>query len=60
MRPSPVYRITYSSLNDNSVSFKTTPETEICFKCDPNKKCNGNCKRFKEEKAKLKQKEEVK
>jgi hypothetical protein len=45
-----------SSLGDSCLVFKTTPETDICFSCDPNKKCNGDCKRFREEMKKLKKK----
>ena len=33
------------------------PEARICLECDPNKKCNGDCKRFKEDHRKLKEQE---
>ena len=60
MREPTIYNNNFASLNDNSVSFETTPETEICFSCDPKKKCNGDCKRFREEMRKLKRKEKEK
>lgn len=31
-----------------------TPDMQICLSCT-NKKCNGECKRYKEEKRKLKE-----
>lgn len=60
MREPTIYNNNFASLSDNSVSFETTPETEICFSCDPKKKCNGDCKRFREEMRKLKRKEKEK
>ena len=41
------------SLFSNNIIFGTTPETEICFNCTE-KKCNGECKRYKDEMKKLK------
>lgn len=44
-----------TSLLRNTMVFKTTPETDICFKCNLSaKKCNGECKRYREEIKKLK------
>lgn len=36
-----------------SVGFTTSPEAAICFNCNQ-KKCNGYCKKYKEEYQKLK------
>ena len=36
---------------------ETSPEANICLKCDTNEDCKGNCKRYKEEYKKLKEKE---
>ena len=39
------------------VPTKTSPEASICTDCKlPQSKCNGNCKRYKEEHRKLKEK----
>lgn len=35
----------------------SSPKALICLKCDPNSNCKGNCKRYKEEYKKLKEKE---
>lgn len=42
-----------TTLWDKSWNLSTTPETDICLQCT-NKKCNGECKHFKEEMKKLK------
>lgn len=41
------------TLFDSLTRYGTTPETEICLECTE-KRCNGNCKHFKEEMRKLK------
>lgn len=35
---------------------KPSAEAQICLDCDPKKNCKGNCKRYKEEHRKLKEK----
>ncbi|MBR2870072.1 MAG: hypothetical protein IKB98_01640 [Clostridia bacterium] len=46
------------SLGDNALTFKVGEEESICTDCNlPVKKCNGDCKRFKEEFKKLKKKQ---
>lgn len=44
--------------SDAYVPQKPSPKALICLSCDPNKKCKGNCKRFKEEYRKLKEKKD--
>lgn len=45
------------SLGDDCLVFKVGEEESICTDCNlPEKKCNGDCKRFKEEFKKLKNK----
>lgn len=57
MREQSITRKQPLSLFSNNKIFGTTPETEICLNCTV-KKCNGECKRYKEEIKKLKQKQE--
>lgn len=46
------------SLGDDCLVFKVGEEESICTDCNlPVKKCNGDCKRFKEEMKKLKKKQ---
>lgn len=43
------------SLGDNGLVFKVGEEESICTDCNlPVKKCNGDCKHFREEMKKLK------
>ena len=42
--------------SDAYVPQKPSPKAKICLDCDPNKKCKGNCDRYKEELKKLKEK----
>ena len=48
----------YSKTEHSSfyVPLKPSPEAQICLSCD-NEKCNGDCKRFREELKKLKEQE---
>lgn len=55
MREQSITRKQPLSLFSNNKIFGTTPETEICLNCTV-KKCKGECKRYKEEIKKLKQK----
>ena len=49
------------SLGDNTLTFKVGEEESICTDCNlPVKKCNGDCKRFREEMKKLKLKKKQK
>lgn len=57
MREQSITRKQPLSLFSNNKIFGTTPETEICLNCTV-KKCNGECKRYKEEIKRLKQKQE--
>lgn len=57
MREQSITRKQPLSLFSNNKIFGTTPETEICLNCTV-KKCKGECKRYKEEIKKLKQKKE--
>ena len=46
-----------NSMGEIRIEFFPTPEQKICLNCPlPAKKCNGNCKRYKEELKKLKEK----
>ena len=46
------------STGDICLEFNSTPEHRICTECTlPKKKCNGDCKRFREEMKKLKKKQ---
>ena len=46
------------SLGDDCLIFRVGEEESICTDCNlPVKKCNGNCKRFREEMKKLKKKQ---
>ena len=43
------------SLGNDCLVFKVGEEEDICVSCNlPAKKCNGDCKRYKEEMEKLK------
>lgn len=44
--------------SDAYVPQHPSQEASICLDCDPNKKCKGNCKRYKEEHKKLKEKQQ--
>ena len=62
MRPKIINRQCLSA-GDELSTFKISPESKICFDCKiPVNKCNGECKRFREEikKLKLKEKKDVK
>ena len=55
MREQSVVRKQPLSLGNDSLIFKVGEEENICVSCNlPVKKCNGDCKRFKEEIKKLK------
>jgi radical SAM protein with 4Fe4S-binding SPASM domain len=41
--------------SDAYVPQHPSPEARICLDCDPNKQCKGNCKRYIEERRKLKE-----
>ena len=42
--------------NNAYVPKNPSPKARICLDYDPNKKCKGNCQRYKEEYNKLKEK----
>ena len=48
---------TKTERNYDYVPQKPSPEASICLDCG-NKKCKGNCKRYKEEYRKLKEKQQ--
>lgn len=52
MREQSITRKQPLSLFSNNKIFGTTPEAEICLNCTV-KKCNGECKRYKDEMKRL-------
>lgn len=46
------------TLGNDSLIFRVGEEESICVNCDPKKKCKGDCKRFREELKKLKNKKQ--
>lgn len=56
MRQTSIVRRQPLSLGDDCLMFKVGEEESICVNCDPKKNCNGDCKRFREEFKKLKNK----
>ena len=58
MRQQSIVRKQPLSLGDDCLVFKVGKKESICTDCNlPVKKCNGDCKRFKEEMKKLKKKQ---
>ena len=57
MREQSIVRRQPLSLGDDCLVFRVGEEEGICVNCDPKKKCNGDCKRFREEMKKLKKKQ---
>ena len=58
MRQQSIVRRQPLSLGDDCLVFRVGEEESICTDCNlPVKKCNGDCKRFREEMKKLKKKQ---